>query len=101
MGGSICLDYYFTWKDTVSSLILVGTVGIQKHRDRFRSINVPCLLIWGENDTISPLTCARFLKQEIPVAKLVVLENASHPCYLDQPEQWHRSLAAFLHGNAF
>jgi len=26
MGGSICLDYYFTWPDTVAGMILVGTV---------------------------------------------------------------------------
>ena len=101
MGGSICLDYYFTWPETVGGLVLAGTVGIQKHRDQFRGINVPCLLVWGENDTVSPSSGARFLEQEIPIAQLVVLENAAHPCYLDQPDQWHRSLAAFLSENAF
>jgi len=101
MGGSICMDYYFTWPETVGGLVLVGTVGIQKHRDRFRGVNVPCLLVWGENDTVSPPSDANFLQQEIPVAELVVLENAPHPCYLDQPDQWHRSLAAFLSGNDF
>jgi abhydrolase domain-containing protein 14 len=96
MGGGICLDYYFTWPDTVSGMILVGTVGIDRHRDNFGNLKVPCLLVWGENDAISPISGARFLEQTIPGAKLVVLEKASHPCYLDQPDLWHKSLTAFL-----
>jgi len=101
MGGSICLDYYFAYPESVRCLVLLGTVGIHKHRDRFRAVNVPCLLVWGENDTVSPLTDARFLQREIPDVELVILENASHPCYLDQPDQWHRSLVEFLNAKAF
>lgn len=101
MGGSICLDYYFTWPDTVGGLVLVGAVGLEKHRDRFAELKAPCLLVWGENDTISPLSGARFIEQRIPAAELVVLEKASHPCYLDQPDKWHQSLLAFFNGNAF
>jgi pimeloyl-ACP methyl ester carboxylesterase len=101
MGGSICLDYYFTWPGTVGGLVLLGAVGIQKHRARFHGVNVPCLLVWGENDTISPPAGARFLQQEIPIAELVVLENAPHACYLDQPDQWHQSIVAFLNGKSF
>jgi abhydrolase domain-containing protein 14 len=101
MGGSICLDYYFSRPETSGGLVLVGTVGIQTHRYRFRGGSVPCLLVWGENDTVSPISGARFLQQEIPTAELVVLENASHPCYLDQPDQWHRSLSSFLSGDSF
>ena len=101
MGGSICLDYYFSYPETLGGLVLIGAVGIQKHRDRFRDVNVPCLLVWGEKDTISPLSNARFLEQEIPAAALVIIEKASHPCYLDQPDLWHRSLVRFLKENTF
>ena len=99
MGESICLDYYFTCPDTVSSLVLVGSVGIQKHRERFSDLDVPCLLVWEGNDSLSPLADAHFLKQKIPVAELVVLENASHTYYLDNPEKWHQSLVTFLNKN--
>jgi len=54
------------------------------------------LLVWGEKDAVSPLANARFLQQEIPDAELVVLKNAPHPCYLEQPDAWHQSLTAFL-----
>jgi pimeloyl-ACP methyl ester carboxylesterase len=101
MGGGICLDYFFSWPETIGGLVLVGTVGIQNHRDQFRDVNVPCLLVWGENDTISPLSDSHFLQDEIPGAELVILENASHPCYLDQPDKWHQSLVSFLSLNKF
>lgn len=101
MGGSICLDYYFSWPATVGGLVLVGAVGLEKHWDRFADLKAPCLLVWGENDSISPLSGARFIEQRIPAAELVVLEKAPHPCYLDQPDKWHQSLLAFLKGNAF
>jgi abhydrolase domain-containing protein 14 len=96
MGGGICLDYYFTWPDTLAGLVLVGSVGIDRHRDEFAGLKVPCLLVWGEDDAISPLSAARYLEQTIPDAQLVILAKASHPCYLDQPDLWHQSLLAFL-----
>lgn len=101
MGGGICLDYYFARPETVGGLVLVGTVGIDKYRERFREVGVPCLLVWGEKDTVSPPAGGHFLQQEIPDARLVLLENAAHPCYLEQREAWHRPLVAFLDEKGF
>ncbi|RLC32583.1 MAG: hypothetical protein DRH32_02690 [Deltaproteobacteria bacterium] len=96
MGGGICLDFYFAHPKAVGGLVLVGTVGIGKYRDRFCEVTVPCLLVWGENDTVSPPDNARLLEKEIPDSRLVFLENAPHPCYLKQPDRWHRALLDFL-----
>jgi abhydrolase domain-containing protein 14 len=94
------LDYYFTWLDTVGGLVLVGSVGIDRHRDDFQNLKLPCLLVWGEKDTISPLSGAHFLEKTIPKVKLVVLDGAPHPCYLDQTDKWHQSLITFLKEDA-
>ena len=96
MGGRFCLDLYFSSPQWVRGLILVGTVGVGAYRERFREIAVPCLLVWGSEDTISPPDNARFLEREIPDAELLMLEGARHPCYLDRPEAWHERLLAFL-----
>jgi pimeloyl-ACP methyl ester carboxylesterase len=96
MGGRHCLDLYFSSPDGIRGLILVGTVGVGAYRERFREIAVPCLLVWGSEDTISPPDNARFLEQEIPDAELLMLEGARHPCYLDRPREWHERLLAFL-----
>ncbi len=37
----------------------------------------------------------------MPNSRLVVLEGASHPCYLDKPIEFHRELLQFLAGLAF
>lgn len=96
LGGRYGLDLYFAYQQGVRGLILVGTVGVDAYRQRFREIGVPCLLVWGSEDTVSPPDNARFLEKEIPDAELVMLEGARHPCYLDQPTEWHERLLAFL-----
>jgi len=96
MGGRCCLDLYFTSPQGIRGLVLVGTVGVDAYRERFRKIAVPCLLVWGSKDTISPPDNARFLEGEIPDAELLMLEGARHPCYLDRPQEWHERLLAFL-----
>jgi len=101
MGGSICLDVYFSNPEAIGGLVLVGTVGIDKYRGRFKDVSVPSLLVWGENDIISPPENARYLEEEIPDARLVFLKNAPHPCYLHQTDQWHRLLVEFLDEKKF
>ena len=36
------------------------------------------------------------LAKAMPGSRLVVLEDAGHPCYLDQPFAFHRELLQFL-----
>ena len=95
-GGRYALEFSFAHPDLVGGLVLVGTVGVQEHSSRFKDIPVPCLLVWGSEDSISDPENGHFLKQEIPDAKLVILEGAPHPCYLEKTEQWHQTLLAFL-----
>lgn len=99
MGGGICLDYYSKWPETIGGLVLVGAVGIQNHRERLREMKIPCMLVWGSNDNVVPLTKVQGIFKEIPSAEVVILENAPHPCYLDQPDFWHSSLISFLNGS--
>lgn len=95
-GGRYCQDLIFTRPELVGGLVLVGAVGVEENKDRFKTIGVPCLLVWGSDDQVSPVPNAKFLDQEIPDSKLVIVEGASHPCYLDRPEVWHQELLGFL-----
>ncbi len=96
LGGRFCLELYFSSPDKVGGLVLVGTVGVQNFKDRFKEITVPCLLVWGDHDAVSPIKNAYFLDQEIKDSRLVILKEANHPCYLDDPGTWHTELLKFL-----
>lgn len=61
----------------------------------FAKVDVPTLLIWGRNDTATPLTDAQLMEQTIPDAGLVVLEGG-HYSFLDQPAVFARVLASFM-----
>jgi len=90
------LEFTLANPDLVTGLILVGAVGVQENKERLKEISLPCLAVWGGEDSISPLANGHLLQQEIKDAELAVIPGAPHPCYLDQPDEWHRILLRFL-----
>ncbi len=60
------------------------------------AIGVPTLLVWGSQDTDTPLSAAGEMERLIPDAGLVVLEGAGHFSYLDQPARFARIVSHFL-----
>ncbi|MCR6111823.1 alpha/beta hydrolase [Bacillus sp. A301a_S52] len=59
-------------------------------------ITVPTLLIFGENDTATPVSHGKRMEELIPDAGLVVLKNAGHFAYLDQLHQFNVIVNTFL-----
>jgi haloalkane dehalogenase len=57
---------------------------------------VPTLLLWGENDVFAPVAGAHRFKREIPAAEMVVLEDAGHFVYADEPQRCAREVVEFL-----
>ena len=99
MSGRISLDFALKYPELVGGLVLIGAVGVRERSEQLDAIRVPCLILWGSNDTVSQLANARLLHEKIPGAELRIFDKAGHPCYLDQPDLWHEELLAFLHKN--
>ncbi len=59
-------------------------------------ISAPCLLIWGKNDTATPLWQGQLLESKIPDAGLCVIENAGHYCFTEQPGLVYPILKSYL-----
>ncbi len=57
-------------------------------------VSVPTLLVWGDQDTETPLWMGQTMAREIPDAGLVLLEGGTHFAYL---EQWQRFVRIALH----
>ena len=49
------------------------------------SLHLPVLLIWGDQDSETPIDDGRLMERLIPDAGLVVFEGAGHFAYLEQP----------------
>jgi len=96
MGGRIALEFTLDNPDLVSGLVLVGAVGVEENRKRLRELSLPCLAVWGGEDAISPLANGQLIQQKVTGAQLSIIAGAPHPCYLDQPGEWHRLLLGFL-----
>lgn len=60
------------------------------------SIKAPTLLLWGENDTATPLSDARKMERLIPDAAVVSFTGAGHYSFLDAPAQFAAVLRSFL-----
>ncbi|WP_304486122.1 alpha/beta fold hydrolase [Duncaniella muris] len=64
--------------------------------DRLPMIKAPTLLIWGENDTATPISDARKMEKHIPGAGLVSFAGCGHYSFLDNPGQFAAVLRSFL-----
>lgn len=65
---------------------------------RLTQINVPTLILHGENDQLIPSENGKILAREIPNAKYVELENSSHIFITDQTEKSIETILDFLKG---
>ncbi len=60
------------------------------------AIKAPTLLIWGENDTATPMRDARIMEKLIPDAGLVSFPGCGHYSFLDNPFQFAAVLRSFI-----
>ncbi|WP_342433322.1 alpha/beta hydrolase [Neobacillus sp. FSL H8-0543] len=67
-------------------------IRLLRHREgdllphQLQDIQVPTLLIWGENDRVVPLKVGQQLVQDLPVAKLITYEKTGHLITEERPE---------------
>lgn len=60
------------------------------------SIQIPTLVIAGQQDQITPPELMKGMASEIPNSQFVEIEGASHLCPVEQPEAFNQALLAFL-----
>jgi pimeloyl-ACP methyl ester carboxylesterase len=65
-------------------------------RDVAPTIDVPTLLIYGDNDERAPMHVARQLHATIAASRLVMLSGAGHVCNVELPERFNDEVRQFL-----
>ncbi len=78
----------------------IGALESMKNRpdstDDLAKINVPTLVIVGENDKVTPPDAARKIHEHVGGSRLVVIPEAGHLSNLEAPEAFNGALAEFL-----
>lgn len=59
-------------------------------------IKASTLLVWGDNDTATPLSDAKMMEKLIPDAGVVSFENCGHYSFLDNPAGFRAVVGEFL-----
>lgn len=59
-------------------------------------IKIPTLIIWGNKDNVTPINFGYIMNNNIKKSKLVILENAGHFSFLDQPDEFVKELTKFV-----
>ncbi|MGH7266635.1 MAG: alpha/beta fold hydrolase [Candidatus Rokuibacteriota bacterium] len=64
--------------------------------ERLREIRVPCLVVYGDDDAITPPPAARRIAESVPGARLVGIHGAGHMIPVEKPSELATVLDAFL-----
>ena len=65
-------------------------------RDILHKITCPTLLIWGENDTATPLSDAKIIEKSIRDCGLCVIKNTGHFSFCERPFEAHAIINSFI-----
>lgn len=64
--------------------------------DIINKIQVPCLLLWGEQDKIVPLQTGKQLQKDLNNSKLIVLKETGHLLPEERPEEVYEYIREFI-----
>ncbi|MGC4088620.1 MAG: alpha/beta fold hydrolase [Polyangiaceae bacterium] len=126
MGGSLALRWALTVPDRVRRLVLVASAGgvdarrlggldwreafrcarphapgyfvedATHYDDELRSLGIPTLLVFGDEDLVAPPAVAQYLRERLPDAKLELIPEASHDIEAEFPDWVASAIEAHL-----
>jgi pimeloyl-ACP methyl ester carboxylesterase len=73
-----------------------GMAGRPDSVPTLKSINVPTLLVMGEEDTLAPPADGELMRQHIPGSRLTVISKAGHFAAWEQPTEVGTLLRQFV-----
>ncbi len=98
LGGSYALSLISNHSSGLRGAVLVAPAHVQTHAGRLGKASLPVLVIWGKEDRMIPVRRAKQLVSLLPRSRLVLLPNARHECYQQQPARFHEAILSFLKG---
>jgi pimeloyl-ACP methyl ester carboxylesterase len=84
---------YLTFPELKATFLKVVNEDLSKD---MKGIKIPTLIITGEDDKDTPIAFGKRMNFLIPNSQLLILKNAGHYSFLDQPEEFVKILAKFI-----
>jgi haloalkane dehalogenase len=69
---------------------------LKPYQSKLAALNVPTLILWGEQDEYLPLDYASRFASQIPGSELVMLEGVRHFLFEDEPQRCAQEVIRFL-----
>ncbi len=92
-------EVFNTVNDTNRALRIVVTAksAVRSNlEDKINKIIVPTLLVWGNQDIITPPFVGEKFNELIPNSRLVMLDKCGHAPMMEKPQEFNMVLEAFL-----
>lgn len=64
--------------------------------EKVSSINVPCLIVCGNKDILTPIKYSQYFKDKIKNSKLVIIKNTGHMVMVEKPNELNKSIEEFI-----
>jgi len=96
--GNVSFPLILDHPEMVSGYVPIAPVGVKEYAPKLKPSPVPALVIWGDSDRLFKPAMAKTLAASFKKSEVVILPNAKHPAYLDQPKMFHEALLKFLAG---
>ncbi len=96
MGGGIVLRTMLDYPDLISAAIVIGAAGVEYMRDELTGIDIPLLILWGEQDNVIPRERGTELRSLVRKSEFRIIPGANHAAYLDNPSVFYAEIFRFL-----
>ena len=90
-------DLYREMWGSHGEFVIDGNLSSVEYADRLSSIHVPTLVICGDHDESDP-SLSRTMHEKIAGSKLIIIPQAGHLVFVDQPNMYLKAIDDFVHG---
>ncbi|XP_053289358.1 protein ABHD14B [Pleuronectes platessa] len=96
LSGMYSLPFLLQHQALVRAYVPVAPICTDRFTaEQYQSVMVPSLIVYGDQDAQLGEASLRNLSN-LSNHSVVVMKGAGHPCYLDDPDTWHKALTGFL-----
>ena len=89
-------DIVNTREKALRTVLIAKSAVRHNLRDELSKISIPCNLIWGANDTITPPFVGEEFKKLLKNSELTILDHCCHAPMMEVPEQFNACMQKFL-----